>query len=96
MHSPDRVEGRARVTGAWGGVAGWGGQSGNAEGSLEVRTEPAWWRAGGLGGGLARLPWPATARSRVSVLGRGDAQGHAGLVSSFLTMAYTPGPWGQL
>ena len=30
-----------------------GGESGNAEGSLEVRTEPAWWRAGGLGGGLA-------------------------------------------
>lgn len=75
---------------------GWGGWSGNAEGSLEVRTEPAWWRAGGLGGGLARLPWPATARSRVSVLGGGDAQGHAGRLSSFLAMAYAPGPWGQL
>lgn len=94
-HSPDRKEGRARVTGARGG-GGWGGWSGNAEGSLEVRTEPAWWRAGGLGGGLARLPWPATARSRVSVLGGGDAQGHAGRLSSFLAMAYAPGPWGQL
>lgn len=73
-----------------------GGVVGKCEGSLEVRTEPAWWRARGLGGGLARLPWPATARSRISVLGGGDAQGHTGCVSSFLAMAYAPGSWGRL
>lgn len=43
---------RRESPGYWSAGRGGGGESGNVEGSLEVRTEPAWWRAGGLRG------WP--------------------------------------
>lgn len=52
MHSPDRVEGRARVTGAWGGVAGWGGAVGECGGQPRGQNRASVVEGWGFGG------WP--------------------------------------